>query len=352
VVVHERRQSHRWLTILLLLALLLLVVLVLAVAIGRVSIPAGEVVDIILSRVRALITFQPAPMNTSNEIIVWNLRLPRALLAAAVGACLALAGGMMQGLLRNPMADPYVLGVSAGASVGGALAFIITGTWGWRFGVALTPILAFFGAIAAVLMVYSLARVGGRVPIMNLLLAGIALNTVLSAVLSLLIYFTNKELQALIYWLMGSFTGRGWTQVAIIIPHLLLGLAFSVYLARDLNALSMGEDAAATLGVDVEKTKHLLLLASTALTAGAVSVSGIIGFVGLLVPHISRLLFGPDHRLLLPASALLGGIFLVGADLLARTLITTGELPVGIITSLCGGPFFLYLLRRNEARRS
>ena len=253
----------------------------------------------------------------------------------------------MQGLLRNPMADPYVLGVSAGASVGAAIAFLLVSNFGWKYSATLTPLLAFVGAVAAVYMVYSIARVGNHVPIMTLLLSGIALNTVLSAILSLLMYFSGDQLHVLIYWLMGSFNSRSWAHVAAILPYLGVGLVLAVYSARDLNALSLGEEAAATLGVPVERTKRLLLLASTLLTAGAVAVSGIIGFVGLVIPHITRLLFGPDHRLLLPASALLGGTFLVIADLLARTLIANIELPVGIITSLCGGPFFLYLLRRK-----
>lgn len=344
-------QRSKSMAILLGLGAILIIVSVLAVAIGSVHIPAGEVVAIILRRLHQLVTWQATNLELGNDVIVLNLRLPRAILAACVGACLALAGCMMQGLLRNPMADPYVIGVSAGASVGGAIAFLLTGALGWRFGMALTPLLAFLGAILAVVLVYLIARVDGRIPIMSLLLSGIALNTVLSAVLSFLIYFSTKELQSLIYWLMGSFNGRGWLHVGIILPHLAIGLVLAVYLARDLNALSLGEEAAATLGVHVEGSKRLLLLASTLLTAGAVSVSGIIGFVGLLVPHISRLLFGPDHRLLLPASALLGSIFLVIADLLSRIIVANAQLPVGIITSICGGPFFLYLLRRNQARR-
>lgn len=347
----DAQLRSRWISILLTLAAMLLVLLVLAVAIGWVYIPPGEVVAIIGLRLRQLISLQPPGPAVANELIVWNLRLPRALLAACVGACLALAGAMMQGLLRNPMADPYIIGVSAGASVGGAIAFLLAGALGWSWGILLTPLLAFVGATIAVLLVYLIARVDGRVPIMTLLLSGVALNTVLSAVLSFLIYFTSKELQSLIYWLMGSFAGRGWVHVGIIVPHLLIGLALAIFLARDLNALSLGEEAATTLGINVEKSKRLLLLGSTLLTAGAVAVSGVIGFVGLLVPHIARLLFGPDHRLLLPASALLGSIFLVAADLLSRILIANTGLPVGIITSLCGGPFFLYLLRRNDARR-
>lgn len=347
----SKRQRSKWLAIIISLTVILAFLMVVAVAVGRVAIPIGEVITVVSQKLWQLLTWQPLGNTTANEVIIWNLRLPRVILAASVGACLALAGCMMQGLLRNPMADPYVVGVSAGASVGGAVALLLVGSLGWSWGVALTPLLAFLGAIAAVLLVYLIARVGGRIPIMNLLLTGIALNTVLSALLSFLIYFSTRELQSLIYWLMGSFSGRGWVHVAILIPHLLIGLVLAIFLARDLNALSLGEDAATTLGVHVDGSKRLLLFASTLLTAGAVAVSGVIGFVGLLMPHISRLLFGPDHRLLLPSSALLGAIFLVGADLLSRILMANAELPVGIITSLCGGPFFLYLLRRNEARR-
>lgn len=347
----SQRQRSRWPLIIISLVFVLALLVVLAVAIGRVAIPVGEVITVVCQKLWRLLTWQPIENATANEVIVWSLRLPRVILAASVGACLALAGCMMQGLLRNPMADPYVIGVSAGASVGGAVALLLVGSLGWSWRIALTPLLAFLGAIAAVMLVYLIARVDGRIPIMNLLLSGIALNTVLSALLSFLIYFSTRELQSLIYWLMGSFSGRSWIHVAILVPHLIIGLILSVFLARDLNALSLGEDAAATLGVHVDGSKRLLLFASTLMTAGAVAVSGVIGFVGLLIPHISRLLFGPDHRLLLPTSALMGAIFLVGADLLSRVLLASAELPVGIITSLCGGPFFLYLLRRNEARR-
>lgn len=336
---------------LVLLALLglLCLILVLSVGLGSVSIPAGRVVAAVSSRLHALL-WHTGVEPTAEEIIVWNLRLPRTLLAAMVGACLSVAGVLMQGLLRNPMADPYVIGVSAGASVGAAIVFLLLAGAAAPLGALLTPLFAFGGATLAVLLVYLIARVGNRVPVITLLLSGIALNTVLSAVLSFLIYFSHRQLQALIYWLMGSFSGRGWLQAGAIVPYLLLGCGLAIWLARDLNALSLGEDGAALLGVRVERVKQLLLLASTLLTAGAVAMSGIIGFVGLLVPHVTRLLFGPDHRLLIPAAALVGAVFLVAADLLARMLLPAAEMPVGIITSLCGGPFFLYLLRRKEVR--
>lgn len=328
---------------------LLVICVVLSIGSGSVRIPAGQVVRIVYERLMAL-CWGGQPILTGQEMIVWNLRFPRTLLAAAVGAALAVAGALMQGFLRNPLADPYVLGVSAGASVGAAVSILLLAGAGWLSGLLLTPALAFIGATLAVTLVYLLARSGSRVPVVTLLLSGIALNTVLSAVLSFLIYFSERNLQALIYWLMGSFSARGWLQVAAIIPYLLVGLGLAVWLARDMNALSLGEDAASTLGVPVERVKQLLLLASTLLTAGAVSVSGIIGFVGLLVPHVTRMLLGPDHRLLIPASALWGATFLVLADLLARTILPNAEMPVGIITSLCGGPFFLFLLRRKEVR--
>lgn len=345
----EKRRL-RFIVILIVLVLATAAMIVLATGIGSVRIPAGEVMQVLWKKLMQLLRSVPFTEPVPHEIIVWNLRLPRALLAASVGASLAVAGGLMQGLLRNPMADPYVIGVSSGASVGAAAAFLLLGSIGWQTGLAITPLFAFAGAVAAVILVYLVARVGNRVPVITLLLSGIALNTVLSAVLSVLIYFTNRQLHALIYWLMGSFSARGWEHLAMVLPYLALGIGLALYVARDLNALSMGEEAAATLGVSVERTKVLVLLASTLLTAGAVAVSGIIGFVGLLVPHITRLLFGPDHRVLLPASALLGASFLVLADLLARSLLPNVEMPVGVITSLCGGPFFLFLLRRREVR--
>lgn len=342
-------MARRSSLILLVLLGVLGVSMVLSIGIGSVHIPAGRVITTVGQRIIAIFTGR-ASASTPEGIIVWNLRFPRTLLAAAVGAALSVAGVLMQGLLRNPMADPYVVGVSAGASVGAAVVFLLLGGSVGQVGVFLTPVFAFLGAIAAVVIVYMIARVGNRVPVITLLLSGIALNTVLSAILSFMIYFSQRQLQALIYWLMGSLSGRGWLHVGVMLPYLVVGVGLAVWLARDLNALSLGEDAAATLGISVEHTKLWLLLAATLLTAGAVSMSGIIGFVGLLIPHVTRLLFGPDHRLLVPASALLGAVFLVVADLLARTMLPNAEMPVGIITSLCGGPFFLYLLRRKEVR--
>lgn len=339
-----RRKS---LILLASLAILLMCV-VISVGAGSVRIPVARVIGVFSERLRWLFTGQLE--LTPESVIVWDLRFPRALLAAAVGAALSVAGALMQGFLRNPLAEPYVLGVSAGASVGAALAIMVLSGAGWLSGLFFTPIFALAGAILAVVLVYLLARSGHRVPVVTLLLSGIALNTVLSALLSFLIYFSQRNLQALIYWLMGSFSGRGWLQVAAVLPYLVVGAIMAIWLARDLNALSLGEDAAATLGVNVERVKLLLLFASTLLTAGAVAVSGIIGFIGLLVPHVTRILLGPDHRLLIPAAAIWGAAFLVLADLLARTILPTAEMPVGIITSLCGGPFFLFLLRRKDVR--
>ncbi|MFQ3320590.1 MAG: iron complex transport system permease protein [Natronomonas sp.] len=300
--------------------------------------------------------FDVAP---KTGLIIRQLRLPRILLGAIVGFALALAGTVMQGFFRNPMADPSIIGVSTGAATG-AVAYLVFGAAlpvGVVFGVLPTPlsaalsgwglsVAAFLGALVAGFGVYLIATDGDRTPVATLLLAGVAIQTFLGAVISYMLLHAGDGLEEAIYWLMGHLQQSTWGRIRLALPVVVVFFVLLLAYARDLNVLLLGEEDAHTLGIDVEHTKRVLLAASSIVTAAAVAVSGVIGFVGLIVPHVMRLLVGPDHRILLPTSALAGAIFLVATDTVAR--MGPGEMPVGIVTAALGAPFFLFLLRRRE----
>lgn len=286
--------------------------------------------------------------SQSHINIIWQVRLPRVLLAAAVGAALACAGTSMQAVFRNPMADPYIVGVSSGASVGAVLASLVgLGTTAF-FGALMTPALAFTTALVTVFVVYYLGTVGGKVYVNTLLLSGVAVAAFLGSMVSLMIYFAGQQYHRIIFWLLGSFSNSSWTGFYIVAIAAAVGILIVFVFSRDLNALLLGEETAHNLGVDPESLKTIMLVVAAVMTAAAVAFTGVIGFVGLIVPHMVRLVVGADHRILVPAATLTGAIFLILADTTARAVIAPTELPVGIITALCGGPFFLYLLRRNR----
>ncbi|HEY7347066.1 MAG TPA: iron ABC transporter permease [Ktedonobacterales bacterium] len=341
--------SSRWKRAIIVLPLLfagLLVALVFATAIGSVRIDAGEIIKITLNSTH-LFHFRQT-WDAANEIIILQLRLPRVIGAALVGAGLAVAGVLFQGLLRNPLADPYLIGTSAGAGLGITIGFLLPSSL-LILGIEQTALFAFVGALLAVALVYWLARVGGRTPVVSLLLAGVVVTSLMSAIQALLIYLApNQEhLRSVLSWLWGGVSADSWDQVGVVAILTFIGLLASLTFGPTLNALSLGEEGAAYLGVNVERQKTLLIAVASLLTAAAVTIAGLVSFVGLVVPHALRLALGPGHRLLLPASALGGALFLVVADLLARSVIAPSELPLGVLTSLVGGPFFLYLLRRS-----
>ena len=282
-------------------------------------------------------------LESTHEIIVMQVRLPRILLAALVGFALAAAGTVMQGFFRNPMADPSIIGVSSGAAAG-AVAFLVVPV-AIPFGLGLQGA-AFVGALLAAFVVYAIATEGGRTPVATLLLAGIAIQAFLGSVIAYLQLISGEGLRQVVHWLMGHLGTAGWDDVAITLVFVPLLFAVLLAFGRDLNVLLLGEEAAAGLGVEVERTKRILLATSAVITAAAVAVSGVIGFVGLIVPHMLRLVVGPDHRVLLPTAALAGASFLVVTDTAARAGAT--EIPVGIVTAALGAPFFLYLLRSRE----
>ncbi|MCK6557367.1 iron ABC transporter permease [Candidatus Binatia bacterium] len=325
---------RRFVLVNVMLLALLAATLLGASAIGSVHIDVG----------RAL--FGPAADNV-DRVILFDTRVPRVLLAAVVGAALATAGAALQGLLRNPLAEPHLIGVSGGAALG-AVAAIVLGGRGVYGATAVVPLAAAAGALVSVAIIYRLAVVDGRLQPYVLLLAGVVYNAFAGA----LIMFANSvadvyAAQGLLFWLMGSLATQSYGLVAVIGLYAGGGAAWLLGQARALNLLALGEEGALHLGVDVHRARRSVFVAAALLVGAVVSVTGMIGFVGLIVPHVMRLLLGADHRLLMPASLLAGAIFLVWADTAARTVLGVVELPVGVITALCGGPFFVYLLKRE-----
>ena len=309
------------------------------VGLGSVSVAPGDTLAILAHR---LLQLDIRPTSTlTAETIVWDLRLPRVLEAAVVGLGLAVAGATFQGLLRNPLADPYVLGTASGAALGAAIAVIIP----IRIEVlafGLLQLLAFGGALTAVTLVYRLSRVTGGSPLTSLLLTGYALGSLLAAALAMAMYLSGTALRQIFAYLLGSFDNASWGQLGGAVPIIVVASGLILVRARSLNGLLLGEETAAHLGVDVRRERAVLLGLASLITAAAVSVSGLIGFVGLVVPHVVRILVGPNARSVLPLAAIGGAILMVIADLLARLL---GEIPVGVITAVLGAPFFLAILR-------
>jgi iron complex transport system permease protein len=320
------------------MGLLLAALVVVSLGNGTVDIAPGRVLEVLLGQERGAAT---------EATIVREIRLPRVVLAMLVGGMLGLSGAVMQGFFRNPMADPYIIGVSSGAALGATLALSLALDF-WVWGISSVSLFAFAGALGATLLVAGISLRGGRLPATVVLLSGVAVASLTSALTPLLMLASHADLQRIFYWLMGSLAARRWDHVQMVWPYALGGVVFLQFYARDLNLILQGEEQAQYLGVEVEKVKRVLLAVSALLTAAAVAVSGVVGFVGLIVPHLMRLIVGPDHRRLFPASVLGGAILVVGADLLARQLLAPAELPIGVITALLGGPFFLYLLRRNR----
>jgi iron complex transport system permease protein len=318
-----------------------------ACALGKVPIRFADVIFTLIKRI-PLIGDSLVQFDCSQFVIksVLFIRLPRAILAVLVGAGLACSGAAFQGLFKNPLADPYFVGVSAGAALGGSLALVAGVTI--FMGVSGVGLSAFFSALITIFVVYRLAYMGGKAATFHLVLAGIAVSAFLTACVSLVMALHTGKIREIITWTMGSFEYSTWDEVALFSAAFGIGLGGMLLFSRDLNVLLTGEETAHTLGVPVEKIKLILLILASLVGAMAVAVSGIIWFVGLIIPHAVRLLFGSDHKLLFPYSALFGGVFLLAADVASRLILTGSELPVGVITALCGAPFFLYLLMKSK----
>ncbi|MFX1507375.1 MAG: FecCD family ABC transporter permease [Promethearchaeota archaeon] len=287
--------------------------------------------------------------NSIQKVIIWEIRMPRIIMGALAGMALAVAGTIMQAIFRNPMADPYILGLASGASVGASIAIIAGGTIGILAGYTL-PVFAFGGSLLTIIVVYYISNIRGMVRIDTLLLSGIAVGSFMAAVTSFFTYISGQHLRPIIFWLMGglSLSEGDWDSVfiaaIIIIPACIICMTFT----RQLNLLLLGEETAQYRGLDTQKVQKILLVLASLITGVAVAFTGVIGFVGLIIPHLIRLITGPDHRILLPTSSIIGASFLIIADVVAKTIIYPTELPVGIITALCGTPFFLYLLRKQK----
>ncbi|PST20085.1 iron ABC transporter [Rhizobium sp. JAB6] len=296
-------------------------------------------------------------LSIRDRIVIFDIRLPRAVLGFLIGGGLAVSGAVMQGLFRNPLADPGLIGVSAGSSLGAVAMIVLRGgvlaSVAHFFGIYALPIAAFIGGLATTILLYKVATRHGQTSIATMLLAGIALGSLALAVTGILIYMADdRQLRDLTFWSMGSLAGSTWSKVAGAGPIIILSLMPLPFMARGLNALTLGEAAAFHMGISVQRLKNIAIVSVAAAVGASVAVSGGIGFVGIVVPHILRMVIGPDHRFLLPASALLGGSLLVVADVVARTIVSPAELPIGILTAGVGGPFFLWMLLRQRSRLS
>ena len=333
-----RTLSNWW--IIILLTVCLFFCCFLSLLDGPIVIPLESVVSFFLGEINE---------DDIETVILYEIRLPRIILAALVGAALAQSGAVMQSFFQNPMADPYIVGVSSGAGLGATTAFVL-GANTWYLGVSSVTVFAFIGALLVISVVYAISRRGGRLPIATVLLTGIAIGALTSATTSFLMISGENpfDMQRIVFWLMGSFASRGWEHVSTIWLPVLVAATYIQLLSKEINILLQGEETALYLGVNVERIKRRLLISASVLTAAAVSVSGIIGFVGLVIPHLMRFVVGSDQRWLSPSCLLSGAILMVLSDWFARALMGTSEIPVGIVTAFLGCPFFIYLLGRRK----
>ena len=342
----EERAARRFALLLGALAVLAVLSAFSASLFGRIDIPAVDVGKALLTGFGWEGT---PPVDEMQRVVVFDIRFSRIVLSMLVGLCLALAGSVFQGILRNPLADPFTIGVSTGAAFGASLALFLGLGARPLLGVGLLPAAALGGALAALFAVIALGRIEGHLRRDTMILAGIVVATFLSALISLLKSLDEESVASIVFWVMGSLQGRGWSHVLFMLPYLFAGGAVVWLYARELDILAMGDLQAVQVGVDLERVRLVLLIGASLLTAAAVAVSGVIGFVGLIVPHLVRMTAGAEHRRLLPLSALLGALVLLWSDVLARTLLPGGEeLPVGVVTALLGGPFFCVLLKRHK----
>ncbi|MFC5648512.1 FecCD family ABC transporter permease [Paenibacillus solisilvae] len=325
--------------------LLLLASIVVSLSIGSSGLPLRDVWGILVHQLPWM-GGGADKWDASDIAIVTQLRLSRVLLAILVGACLSLAGAGFQGVLRNPLADPFTLGVASGCSVGAA--FLIVFGFQTVIGIWSVPLVAFITGMITLLIVFTLSRARGSMNVETLILSGVIVQAFLGAIVSFMVSLSQGVVNEVMFWLMGSLSARSWEHVRLILPFLIVGLPVLIRYGQSLNLFVFGERHAAHMGINVERTKLIVLLTSTLLTAVAVSIAGVVGFVGLVVPHLLRLLVGPDYRIIIPLSAVGGGIYLLWADTLARTVLSPKEIALGVITALIGAPFFAYLLYRRK----
>lgn len=323
-------------TTLILLFAGLVIAFIFAVKVGAVNISYKEFIDMLLRG-----------KETENSTILMQIRLPRVLMCLIIGAGLAAVGGVMQGIFKNPLVDSYTLGMSSGAALGAVIS-IVTGVSFSIAGISTTGVFAFIGAVTTLILVYSLAHKKHKISVNSLLLAGVAVSYFLSSVIAFMMLLSHDNIQHIVFWTMGSLSLTSWGKVAVSYITIIPGILALMLYTRELNILTMGDESAQYLGIDVEKLKRILLLISCIIVGSVVSVSGTIGFLGLVAPHIIRLLVGSNNKKVIPYSAILGAILLIVSDTLGRTLIQPVEIPVGVMTSILGGPFFIFLLRKQK----
>lgn len=344
----KRRKRFNLIIIVLLGALLCIAIL--AATLGVANITFIGAIRIFLSKIPFIKTLINTDIiNSTHELIIINIRMPRIIMSILVGAGLATAGCNFQSLFRNPMADPFVLGISSGSALGATLAIAFGLNTVFFFGMGITTLFAFLGAIISTIAVYAIAKVGFKLPTTTLLLAGIAYGFLMNAIITIIMVLDRDKIENIVYWMMGSFSAANWQKIIIITPVLLISIILLISFSRELNLLSIGDDSAKALGINVERVKKILLIITAVIIATCVSTTGIIGFVGLIIPHAVRIITGSNNRYVLPLSAIVGAIFLLICDTIARTIMIA-ELPVGAITSLFGAPFFIYLLVKRKRR--
>ncbi|MEW6201904.1 MAG: iron ABC transporter permease [bacterium] len=346
----RNRPMTRYFVLLIFLFFILITSMLVSLSIGAVDIPPSQILFILTHPRTAsneIRTANQASGTThTSAVILLQLRLPRVLTAVLVGACLSLAGAIFQGLLRNPLAEPFILGVSSGAALGVTFGMFLA--LPVALGLYTVPLFASLGAALAMAVVYRLACIGARLSVFNLIISGVIVNAVASALIMFMVSIMERELHGVLFWLMGRLDTTTMGTLRILTIAVAVVFSAAIYFSRDLNLLTLGEEDAFHLGVNVERVKRLLFFAGSILTGCAVAAGGIVGFVGLIVPHGARALVGPDNRFLFPASMLLGAILMVTADIAARTASSPSEIPVGVITALLGGPFFLVVLKRKS----
>lgn len=339
----HRALSETGIAHLIFLGGLLVLVIIISTGMGYMHISAGDVIRIIFSGIMGDHDLVSG-INKVFPYVVWDVRLPRVLTAAVVGAGLSMAGVVFQGILLNPLADPYTLGISAGAAFGASIALLLDLGY---LGIYSVPAFAFAGAVATLFTVMSLSSSGGTISSNSLILSGIIVAAILSAGISFVKYVADEQVSIIIFWLMGSFASKTWTDVLLTFLFVSTGFTICIFLARELNIMSLGDRSASSLGINPNRTRITLLVTASLITAVCVSVSGIIGFVGLIIPHLMRFIVGSDSRRLLPASGLAGAVLLLAADTVTRAVLPV-EIPIGVLTALIGGPFFCYIFKKRQ----
>lgn len=344
------RQRVKW--NILFLVVILVLVIVFSVSVGSAKLSFAESLKLVAAKLPiADKLVDSAYLGTKYETIVWKVRMPRTVMAALVGASLSIVGAAFQGIFRNPLADPHILGVSSGAAFGAAIAMFTGATAGFM-GLGTVGVFAFVGALSAVFLVYNVSKISGEISVTGMLLTGTAISTFLSALISLLMTFHNEQIEKVYMWTMGSFSAATWGKIGFLTFFVVIGAGVLLLYAGKLNVILMGDDDAKCLGIDVNKIRRRIIVAASILVGAAVSVSGIIGFVGLIIPHCVRLVTGADNKKLMPYAFMLGAVFVTLCDMVARTAAAPTEIPVGIITAMFGAPYFIFLVIRRRKRIS